>query len=154
MSFRLATLALLGSVIATPAMAITYLQVEPDNGSDAVNQEPAQYSPLFNDIYNFVTVNAQDGNPVSNSVKLNAKASQTSRARQFERRNLLNFRIPAGTHLIGMNDSPQQNAQFAGVLTLSNVPEPASWILTIVGIGMAGGALRWRRRNGTKLPSA
>jgi hypothetical protein len=45
------------------------------------------------------------------------------------------------------------NANKSGIVTISAVPEPSTWAMMLVGFGMMGAAMRYRRR-GTKVAYA
>ena len=57
-------------------------------------------------------------------------------------RYLANFRIPPGARQILTNGSSGKNGSVIGLLTQSDVPEPATWGLMLLGLGAAGVVLR------------
>lgn len=59
-------------------------------------------------------------------------------------RYLANFRIPPGARQILANGSGGKNGSIVGLLTQSDVPEPATWGLMLLGLGAAGAVLRRR----------
>lgn len=63
-------------------------------------------------------------------------------------RYLANFRIPPGARQILANGSTGKNGSVVGLLTQSDVPEPATWGLMLLGLGAAGAVLR--RRSGLR----
>lgn len=84
-------------------------------------------------------------NFVSNGVRLNGTVIPSTSSGVNERRYLFNFRIPTGgLQNIVVRGSAGVNGTYAGLLTLSGVPEPSSWALMIVGFGLTGAALRRR----------
>jgi len=57
--------------------------------------------------------------------------------------------IGAGAHTIVVNGSiaaGSTGGSYAGVLNVAPVPEPATWAMMILGMGMVGMGLRMRRR--------
>lgn len=79
-----------------------------------------------------------------NGVKLNAKVFTNTQTGVDEERTLFNFRIPAGVQSIFVRGSAGVNGRYAGILTLSGVPEPTTWALMIFGFGLTGAAMRRR----------
>ena len=93
-------------------------------------------------------------NFTTNGVKLDAKVFTTTETGVDEERTLFNFRIPAGVHSIFVRGSAGVNGRYAGILTLSGVPEPTTWALMIVGFGLTGAAMRRRARTKTTVAFA
>lgn len=148
------------SATGTNSCYINYLN---NVGGDFGNTDPAEYPPLFEDTFNFVTnferlatirIDSSyaglgftyNVNFVSNGVKLNGTVIPVTSSGETEQRYLANFRIPAGAQNIFVQGSAKANGSYTGLLTLSGVPEPSTWAMMILGIGLAGGALRARRR--------
>ena len=66
---------------------------------------------------------------------------------------LLNF---GNGGLFGLNEGPKAGANIASTFTLvqAAVPEPATWAMMILGMGMIGAGLRMRRREQTEPTAA
>lgn len=97
---------------------------------------------------------SQNVNFVTNGVKLDLERFTTTQTGVNEERTLFNFRIPAGVHNIMVRGAAGQNGVYAGILTLSAVPEPATWALMIVGFGLTGAAMRRRAQPKTTVTFA
>lgn len=140
-------------------------------GGDFGNPDPSTFPPLFRDAFNFVTAYDRNAtvqidsshaglgfsynvNFVSNGVTLDGTVIPATSTGETEQRYLANFRIPAGAHEILVRGSSAVNGSYTGLLTLSGVPEPSTWAMMILGIGLAGGALRTRRRTTRSLSFA
>lgn len=93
-------------------------------------------------------------NFVSNGVKLNTTVIPSTISGTDERRYLFNFRIPAGVQNIRVLGSAGVNGAYAGVLTLTGVPEPSTWALMILGFGLTGVAMRRRSQPKTTVTFA
>lgn len=173
--------ALAAASVASPALAQSSCTATGTNscfinytlnvGGTFGNTDPAEYPPLFQDLFNFATtfdrnatveINSSKAgldfsynvNFVSNGVKLNGTVIPATSTGDVERRYLANFRIPAGAQQIFVQGSAQENGTYSGILTLSGVPEPSTWAMMILGIGLAGSALRARRRTQGKVSFA
>ncbi|WP_445192736.1 FxDxF family PEP-CTERM protein [Sphingomonas sp. Tas61C01] len=59
-----------------------------------------------------------------------------------------NVSLMAGTNRIRIAGNATGNVAYAGVITFvpNAVPEPATWAMMLVGFGMVGSAMRYRRR--------
>lgn len=71
-----------------------------------------------------------------------------------DRFGALDINLTNGTHtLVISGQSISSNASYSGTLS-SPVPEPASWALSMLGIGLIGGMLRSRRERVGTLAAA
>lgn len=54
--------------------------------------------------------------------------------------------IPGGTNTISVSGLSGGGASYGGSLSFAAVPEPSTWLMMILGVGLAGAALRRRRQ--------
>lgn len=60
-----------------------------------------------------------------------------------ERSSLGDFRLPPNARQ--MLEDGGGGGGLLGLFTLSNVPEPSQWMMMVLGLGLIGGGLRYRR---------
>ncbi len=143
------------------------------------NSDPLLYTgpgTHFEDRYSFTTAYARDitvdltssyaahlgernmfdwnVNFMSNGVALNGTIIPVVTTGVTEGRYLANFRIPAGVNSILVKGSSGTNGSYAGVFSLSGVPEPSTWAMMLLGVGFAGTALRSRRSEAARMAAA
>ncbi len=86
-------------------------------------------------------------NFMSKGVTINGTVVPVTRTGMDEGRYLANFRLPAGLNSILVKGSSGENGSYAGIFTLSGVPETSTWAMMVLGVGFAGVAMRSRRRS-------
>ncbi len=166
--------ALAATAFASPSSAATnctsvdlpsscYINYVTDVSGTFGNTDPKTYPSHFIDTFTFDTTAAKlltielgsswagltmssNLNFVYNGVTVNGTVIPATLTGITEQRYLANFRIPAGLNTIIVKGASQPDAIYAGLFTLSGVPEPTTWAMMLLGVGFAGGALRNRRR--------
>lgn len=135
---------------ASPAAAATLVGNRHDRSERAAARQSSAHGPLAASSDEAVDVSAETAPPgagnqppaisfVAEGSRLNAKVLPN----EFEGdRYLANFRIPPGARQILANGSGGKNWSVVGLLTQSDVPEPATWSLMYLGIAAAGAVLR------------
>jgi hypothetical protein len=167
--------ALLASTVvagASAAYADTFTLVLPPpaaDGSISANYGRGGINGSFSDTWNFtlpsgftaatissiMTVNTN--NVTFSTVTLNGTPFTIDSTGSFELRHLpasFNSGGPQTLAVSGVVDGGRGEGAYAGVVSFTpgTVPEPATWALMILGVGLAGGALRASRRR-TPQPS-
>lgn len=167
----LAAAAAIAVPLAAPAAAASctttgtgcYIDYAIDQGGTFGNTDPTVLPGRFQDTFTFALNFARTAtiqidstmagldfsnnvNFISNGVTINGTVIPVTSRGETEQRFLANFRLPAGTQQIFVSGSAGVNGVYTGLLSLSGVPEPSTWAMMILGIGLAGGALRARRR--------
>lgn len=164
--------ALTATSVCNPAMAADciangtnscFINYTTNVGGTFGNPDPITFRPHFQDIYNFTTTLARtltiqldstyaglgfdsNVNFIFNGVKINGTVIPATSTGVTEQRYLTNFRLPAGANQLFVSGSAGRNGTYTGILTLSGVPEPAAWATMILGLGLAGAAMRRKRR--------
>jgi hypothetical protein len=154
------------TIVGTPGQLANdiYFDYTLNVGGSFGNTDPEQFPPLFQDFFEFTTTFArlatveissayatgnfsQNVNFVSNGTRLNFTLIPATSTGQFENRFLANVLLPAGLQTIKIQGSSAINGSYAGTLSLSGVPEPATWAFMIIGFGAIGAASRRRIAN-------
>ena len=131
---KLALLAalMLGGV-SVPAAGLPVIDFAPDNATihrDEQSLDPGSETDLVSEL------------------RLGSVIIPLGKAGKGDRRSLGNFRIPAGIYTFRWQSPPPQGKTriVRELVPLGAVPEPQTWALAVVGIGLAGSMLRMRRR--------
>lgn len=156
--FRL-VLPAIAALIASQAAALPEVGYTTGGEGAAETFDAAQYPPHFFDGYVVLpsyakqSLEAASGARVARGDKPSMDAAQIplNDSNQFERRYFSNFRVREGT--ITINTSNDGKNARRGILVLATVPEPSTWAMLLVGVGLAGFALRRRRRSGVRQPA-
>ncbi|GAA4761228.1 FxDxF family PEP-CTERM protein [Novosphingobium ginsenosidimutans] len=81
------------------------------------------------------------------SVKLNGNAFTLSPTGRKEDGYLFDLLItPGGNNTLEVSGLSGGGASYGGQLSFAAVPEPSTWLMMILGVGIAGAALRRRRQ--------
>lgn len=80
------------------------------------------------------------------SVTLNGVAFAIGSTGPVEFRSISN-KLLATSNTINVQGLSGGNASYTGSLSFAAVPEPSTWLMMILGVGIAGAALRRRRQN-------
>lgn len=90
------------------------------------------------------------GNAATNidftSVTLNGVAFAIGSTGAVEFRSISNQPLQAGLNSVLVSGLSGGNASYSGTLSFAAVPEPSTWLMMILGVGIAGAALRRRRQ--------
>lgn len=135
---------------ASPAAAATVVGNRHDRPDLSGARQSSAHGPLAASFDEAVDVSSETAPPgpgaqppaisfVAEGSKLNAKVLPNESDGD---RSLANFRIPPGARQILTNGSGGKNGSVMGLLTQSDVPEPATWGLMLLGLGGAGAVLR------------
>ena len=141
---------------ASPAAAATLVGNRHDRPDRGAARHYLAHGPLAASSDEAVDVSSETAPPgastqspaisfVAHGNRLNAKVLPNE---SDGNRYLANFRIPLGARQILANGSGGKNGSVVGLLTQSDVPEPATWGLMLLGLGAAGAVLR--RRSGLR----
>lgn len=141
-------------IVASPSAGATLMRDRHDHRGQVAAQQASPHAALTSAPDEELDVSAETVLPtsqdesapaisfVANGSRLNAKVVSSEPA---EDRYLANFRIPPGARQILANGSAGKNGSVVGILTQSNVPEPTTWIFMLIGLGIAGAAVRNRQ---------
>lgn len=155
-------IALSFSANANAALVIT--MTGPTSGTFASSPVPCLTSTLpctFSDVANFVTPvgmklvsasitstrTSQSTDINFSSVTLNGMNFVIGQTGVTEFRFLNNLPIVAnGINTLAVSGQSWGEGGYSGVLSFAAVPEPSTWLMMILGVGIAGAALRRRRQ--------
>jgi hypothetical protein len=165
---KLFVAALLASALgagASVAHADTFTLVFPPaaaDGSLSANFGRSAITGAFTDTWNFTLPSGFESGSITSimtstannltftSVTLNGAPFSVDSTGAFESRHLLNAFTNGGAQSLvisGVLDGGTGTGAYGGVVSFSPaIPEPASWALMILGVGLAGGAIRLGRR--------
>ena len=161
-------LAILASTVmagASAAYADTFTLTLPPpaaDGSISANYGRGGITGAFSDTYNFTlpagitsatisSILTSGGNNVNfTTVTLNGTALLVDSTGSFESRHIFDVPTVAGPQTLvvtGTLNNGTGSGAYGGVISYSPaIPEPATWALMILGVGLAGGAIRQTRR--------
>lgn len=155
-------LALSFSANANAALVVTL--TGPTSGTFASSPVPCASTALpctFNDVANFITPagmqlvsatisstrTSQATDINFSSVTLNGINFLVGSTGVTEFRFLNNLGIaPGGNNVLAVSGQSWGEGGYSGVLSFAAVPEPSTWLMMILGVGIAGAALRRRRQ--------
>ncbi|MFT3975936.1 MAG: FxDxF family PEP-CTERM protein [Sphingomonas bacterium] len=160
-----ATAAAITALVAVPASAATTINLVPTGGTLTGifgNTNPHGSGtdlydftvPTSGDLYGFVGsvgLRITLTNLDFTSVTLDGNAFNQISSGVFELQTIAQS-ILAGNHTISVSyANAQRESSYAGLLSFNPsatpaVPEPATWAMMILGFGLIGGAMRYRRR--------
>lgn len=154
------------SLLGTSAHATTFLTLTGPSGNygddEVVCAEGATQPCSFTRSFQFVTpaglnITSMDissiatSNPLTNidfsSVTFNGVNFNNLAAGTSEFRNLLNQSMVAGgTNILNVSGTTGGNASFAGNISFGAVPEPAAWMLMMIGMAGVGYSMRRKEK--------
>ncbi|MEY4239586.1 MAG: hypothetical protein RL339_2187 [Pseudomonadota bacterium] len=110
--------------------------------------KPAGYQLVGATITSLLTGSNAATNINFSSVTLNGIAFAIGSTGDVEFRSITN-QILGNWNTINVQGQSGGNASYSGTLSFAAVPEPSTWLMMILGVGIAGAALRRRRQNVT-----
>ena len=164
--FLAALLATTVAAGASAAYADTFTLTLPPpaaDGSISASYGRGGITGAFSDTWNFTlpagitsatisSILTANGNNVNfSTVTLNGTAFQVDSTGSLESRHILDLANASGPQTLvvtGTLNNGTGTGAYGGVVSFSPavVPEPATWALMILGVGLAGGAIRVSRR--------
>lgn len=133
---------------ASSSTAATYVSARHDRATSKSPSAHTAVSPSFNDVVADVAAapppTRENVSPsisfVADGSRLKAQVVVDDRD---EDRYLANFRIPPGARQAFANGSAK-NGPIVGLLLRSDVPEPSTWTVMLLGLCLVGAGLRRR----------
>lgn len=107
--------------------------------------KPAGYQLVGATITSILTGNSAPTNIDFTSVTLNGIAFAIGSTGAVEFRSISN-QLLGNSNTINVQGLSGGNASYTGTLSFAAVPEPSTWLMMILGVGIAGAALRRRRQ--------
>lgn len=108
--------------------------------------KPAGYQLVGATITSILTGSNAATNIDFTSVTLNGVAFAIGSTGAVEFRSITNKPLLPGMNSVLVSGLSGGNASFTGTLSFAAVPEPSTWLMMILGVGIAGAALRRRRQ--------